>query len=127
MTDARDEVRGRSAEAEHARQVALLDGETVNAYREAAIELRGNLRRAAIALQECKNKDLAFDCWLFSLGEYGLVGCHEEIDLARRHRCGKANVSRLVKILERCLGLKSALRSAEAVNNMRNERKGQLE
>jgi hypothetical protein len=109
-------------------------GEDHSVYRDAAKTAWSFVRRALYYINGFENKLLAWDCWLFVMKEFELLQyldkekklqiVENETDLARKHRCTKANISKTVKKIEREFGMQSILR--EGVNNMRESRKGQL-
>lgn len=99
-------------------------GEDQSVYRDAAKTAWGFVRRGLAYINAFENKPLAWDCWLFVMEEYELLGCHEEKSLAKKHRCTRANVSKIVKDIERAFGMVSALRGD--TSNMVGARKEQL-
>lgn len=100
-----------------------------NIYREAAEKANDFYKNCARAIKEFKgDRAFAFDVWLLTMGWYQILGVRDQVELAAKWGCDKANVSKLVKKFQAILGLPPmpGQRSLEGCNRMRAVRKSQL-
>lgn len=71
--------------------------ESVNHLREFAIErIDEVMKRAFRIVRHSRNKDMTIDCMALAFGWHGEVSACNSTDLAKVHRCTKANVNKFV-------------------------------
>ena len=108
---------------------AVISEADENAFRIAAIESRDFYMKIFMAIQDYRgDKAFAFDCACFALGWLDLARAKTQDDIAKRHKCERANVNRLiVKIQSRVKIPPTVGQRAEDVRNKFSQiRKGQL-
>lgn len=74
------------------------------------------------------NAHFAARCVMAAHGMWSSLSEHDQVEIANYFKCERANVNKMVKLIQRRLGLPPTLgqRSAEGCENMRQKRKSQL-
>jgi len=97
--------------------------------RDSAIAAQSFYKRWAMAIKSFKGpRAFAFDCGLLALGWTGILGCSDQVALARKWKCTKQNVEKAVGMIQKLCDAPPTpqQRSAESCKRMSNVRKTQL-
>ena len=102
-----------------------------NIYREVASISFDFFKSCARTIKEFKgDRAFAFDCWLLAMGWYPILGVRDQVALAAKWGCSKANVTKLVKKFQGPgflnLPPMPGQRSISGCDTMRTKRKTQL-
>lgn len=101
--------------------------EVPNLYREASLKANRFYTKGIAYIYPAKeNFRFVFECWLLAMEMYDVLGVDDDVKLATRWVCTKANVNKVVKQIQRRIG-KEGRRSKAGCKNMSNKRKEQLQ
>jgi hypothetical protein len=101
----------------------------VNEYRLAGMRALEFCRSSAMLIKCYRgNTAFAFDCWLLAMGWFDILGVQDQVSLAARWHCERANVGKVVKKMQARLGLSPVpgQRRLEGCQHMRARRQAQL-
>lgn len=98
-------------------------------FRQAAAASMDFYRRLFMSIQDYRgDKAFAIDCAMLALGWHDLARAFTQQEIARRHKCDKANVNRLVNKIQTLVGVPplNGQRSNQAREKFSSIRKQQL-
>jgi hypothetical protein len=103
--------------------------EAAEAFRQAARAAMDFYRRVFMSIQDYRgDKAMAMDCAMLALGWCDLAKAHTQEEVARRHKCERATINRLVIKMQNMVGVPPlpGQRGAASRQKFSNVRKQQL-